>query len=52
MRMHRVRWTCECGHEALDYDEVDHECLDADGNVINVYEAQGDELMTDREMYD
>ena len=19
-------WTCECGHEAMDYDEVGHEC--------------------------
>ena len=35
-------WTCECGHEALDYDEVDHTCVDEFGNEFE-YEAQSDE---------
>lgn len=48
----RVRWTCECGHEAMDYDEVDHDCEDADGNVTGSYVAQGDELMTDEDKYE
>ena len=39
----RHYWTCpNCGHEALAYDEVDHECQDENGAPFD-YEAQGDE---------
>ena len=47
--MSMAYWTCEnCGHEALDYDEVDHTCVDEDGKEFE-YEAQGDEACQGRD---
>ena len=43
--MNGVYWTCPvCEHEAMDYDEVDHECIDENTGKPKDYVAQGDEL--------
>jgi hypothetical protein len=37
-------WSCSvCGHEALEYDEVDHECFDEATGETTDYVAIGDE---------
>ncbi len=46
--MPRIYWTCpKCEHEAMAYDEVDHECVytdeDTGREVITEYVAKGDE---------
>jgi len=44
MKTFTASWTCDtCGHEALDYDEVDHECMGRNGKPFE-YEAKGTEL--------
>jgi hypothetical protein len=51
--MPRVYWTCPvCEHEALDYDEVDHDCIDPDTGEETEYVAQGDEAVREPDDFD
>lgn len=48
--MPRVYWVCpDCGHEALDYDEVDHDCYIEETGETKNYVAQGDERAIDED---
>ena len=48
--MSRAYWVCPvCEHEALDYDEVDHDCIDEETGEEKEYTAQGDEGMDGRD---
>lgn len=51
--MNGVYWTCPvCEHEAMDYDEVDHECVNEETGQPKDYVAQGDELAGREDYYE